>query len=78
MKKYHFSCGNSTHGPVGLAGSVIARGKTEAVLKLRRALGGLVGSCGELALRPRDGSLVYVNVYINPEMLSEADVEEND
>ncbi len=75
MKTYHFSCGDSTHGAVGLAGSVRARTKREALLSVRHALGNLVGSCGEVALHARGGSFIYVNVYITPENISETDMD---
>lgn len=74
MKTYHFSCGDSTHGPVGLAGSVPARTKREAVRKLRRALGELIGSFGEIKVPTQTGVLTYLNVYINPQNIRELDI----
>ncbi len=37
MKAYHFSCGNSTKGPIGLCAEVVADTQEEAASRLRKA-----------------------------------------
>jgi len=76
MRNYHFSCGNSTKGAVGLGGDVCAPTRSEALLELRRALGKLVGGCGEIRL-PANGSLRYVNIYLSPENIALTDLDED-
>ena len=75
VKSYHFSCGNSTNGAVGLAGSVRARSRTEALRRIRRALSEIVGPCNEIPIRLPGVPLVYVNVYVSSENIHIADVE---
>ncbi len=75
MRNYHFSCGDSTHGPVGLAGSVRARTKSEALLKVRRALSKAVGPYGEVAVPSRGASLNYLNVYLSPQNIRATDID---
>ena len=75
MREYHFNCGNSTRGAVGLCGIVRARNRTEALRTVRRVLGELAGQCGEIGLQPPDGSIAYVNVYVSPENVRPADIE---
>ncbi len=75
MRKYHLSCGNSTHGGVGLCGSVRARNPKEALLVLQRALASSVGQCSEVPIRVAGGSVEYLNVYISPENITLGDIE---
>lgn len=67
MNSYGFSSGNSTRGAIGLAGSVRARNKTQALQRVRRALAELTGPCGEISLRPAAGTTGYMNIYICPD-----------
>lgn len=75
MREYHFSCGNSTRGAVGLCGVVGARNRAGALRTVRRALRELAGQCGEIGLHPPDGSIAYVNVYVSPENVRPAEIE---
>lgn len=75
MKDFHFSCGNSTRGAVGLAGSVRARSKAEALRKLRHVLRQHIGPFGEVAIPlPRDFA-GYANLYITPENICKFDID---
>ncbi len=75
MKTYHFSCGDSTTGAVGLAGAIQARTKVDALRSLRRALSTAVGLCGEVRLPSADSSIEYVNIYLNPENVRASDID---
>jgi hypothetical protein len=75
MREYHFSCGNSTRGAVGLCGAVRARSRTEALRTVRRVLRQLAGPCGEVELQPPDGPVAYMNVYVSPENVRAAEIE---
>lgn len=75
MKSYHFSCGDSTQGPVGLCARVSAKTKTEAVKKLRRALERGTGVVGELPVQFKERDIEYINVYISPENIGLLDVD---
>lgn len=74
MKTYHFSCGNSTSGLLGLSAEVVADSEGEALSRLQAVLTDNLGPCGELTVRKGD-SLGYVNVYINPAYLRRADID---
>ncbi len=76
MKKYHFSCGNSTYGPIGLCAEVVADTKREAVSKLRTALARNLGPLGMLAIDCEHPSVEYANVYINPDYIDASEIEE--
>lgn len=75
MKDYHFSCGDSTWGSVGVAGSVRARGRAEALRKVRRALSEAAGPFGEIPVRSSLGSVGYVNIYVAPENIRVRDID---
>jgi hypothetical protein len=77
VKTYHFSCGNSTQGPVGLCARVTARTKTEALTKLRRALQNTIGAAGELPVRVVEPDVQYINVYVSPEHIGLVDLDDN-
>lgn len=68
-KTYHFCCGNSTKGVIGLCAVVVATTKRQAVRTLRRALLTRVGLCDELPVGSHDRDLEYINVYVRPENL---------
>ena len=75
MNTYHFSCGNSSEGPVGLCARVAANTKIEALMKLRRALESSTGALGQLTVPVTEPDIEYINVYISPEHIGLADVE---
>ncbi len=75
MKRYHFSCGNSTKGPIGLCAEVVAHTRKEAVAKLRKALAGSLGPLGMLRIPLEQPSVEYANVYVNPDYISVSEIE---
>jgi hypothetical protein len=64
MRMYHLSCGDSTRGPVGMCGAVLARNKRHALLLLRRALEDATGAFGEVPIRTAEPGVEYINVYV--------------
>ena len=66
-----FSFGNSTDGPIGMCVRVWAKTKAEAVAKLRACLP------EELPVKSHidSTSVEYANVYLNPEAITEADID---
>jgi len=64
MRRYHLSCGDSTRGPVGLCGTVLASNKRQALVAFRRALQNVTGAFGEVAVQTVDPGVEYINVYI--------------
>lgn len=78
-RSYHFSCGNSASGPVGLCGRITAHSREEALRILREAV------IDELdAVWNRNHQVEYINVYIEAsnitiddiDMIDDEDVEE--
>lgn len=65
-RRYHFSLGNSSYGPIGFCAQVCAKSHTEAVGKLKSALQKSTGALCEVSLRSVDESLEYLTVYFNP------------
>jgi hypothetical protein len=78
VKTYHFSCGNSTRGPIGLCAQVVAQTRREALRKLRSTLEKSLGSYSEISVRAGRRSFEYINVYISPENIRLAHVDEID
>ena len=76
MKTYHFSCGNSTQGAVGLCARVSSETSEEALLKLRHALEAIVGPFGEIPIQIGESGIEYVNIYISPDNIGVVDIEE--
>ena len=76
MKTYHFSCGNSTHGAVGLCARVTSETREDALLKLGRALEAVSGSCGEIPIQTDESGIAYISLYISPENIRVVDIEE--
>ena len=64
MRKYHLSCGDSSRGPVGLCGTVLAPNKRQALVVFRRALQNGTGAFGEVPVQTEDPGVEYINVYI--------------
>ncbi len=75
MKKYHFSCGNSTTGAVGLCAEVVAHTQEEAASRLRKALAEALGPLGMLRIPLEQPSVEYANVYVNPDFISVSEIE---
>lgn len=74
MKKYHFSLGDSSHGPVGFCATVPAVNKVEAVMRLKEAL----RMFNEQYILPTArGSMGvdYITVYFNADSLTTADID---
>ena len=76
MNKYHFSCGNSTTGVVGLCAQVAAATQEEAVSKLRNALESSLGSLGVVPIHPEQPFVEYINVYVSPDNIEASQLEE--
>jgi len=76
MNKYHFSCGNSTTGVVGLCAQVVAATQEEAVSKLRNALESSLGSLGVVPIHPEQPFVEYINVYVSPDNIEASQLEE--
>lgn len=74
LKEYHFSCGDSSNGPVGFCAVVRAYTKVEALKKLREAMP------EEEELKTYDGSddVVYFNVYFNEAKVTVKDIDQVD
>lgn len=70
---YHFSVGNSTHGHIGLCARVTAETEGDALKKL---LEGLPDSF--LIPVDRRNGVEYIEVYLNTERFSIADIDESD
>lgn len=69
-RQYHFSCGNSTTGPIGLCGTVRARSRDEAVQIFRNHV------FVELDADIGDSSAVdYMRVYIDPSNITINDID---
>ena len=64
MRRYHLSCGDSTRGPVGMCGAVLARNKKQALVLFRRALEDATGAFGEVPVQPVQPRVEYINVYV--------------
>ena len=78
MPSYHFDCGNSTKGPIGLCAAVTADTKAEALTQLQTFLawvGEEVGLAKTSAVKAAPG-LEYCNVYIEGDNITVADIDE--
>jgi hypothetical protein len=78
MKNYHFSCGNSTIGSIGLCAEVVAETRKEAIEKLRIALQDSLGPSEGFPVLVEEASIRYINVYVNPDALGACEVEERE
>jgi hypothetical protein len=78
-RSYHFSCGNSSTGSVGLCGRVLARSRDEALEILQEAVTDELDAVWE-----NSRQVEYIRVYIDPsnitindiDMIDDEDVEE--
>ncbi len=75
IKTYHFSCGNSTKGPIGFCAEVVADTQEKAVSRLRRALVDALGPLEMVRIRLEQPWIGYVNVYINPDYIGVSEIE---
>jgi hypothetical protein len=75
MRSYHFSCGDSAQGPVGLCARVSANSKEGALRKLRRALSDHSGGAGEVKIVVASLDIEYVEFYVSPSNISLADID---
>ena len=71
VKSYHFCLGNSTEGPVGCCARVNATSEEEAVELLMAKLPDSVMVQGY-------GGSEYIEVYLNNEAITKADIDEVD
>jgi len=59
LKSYHFDCGNSTNGPVGMCARVRATSKKEAVTILNEA----IAECEESQPYAHEDAIEYIHFY---------------
>ena len=78
MKAYHFDCGNSNQGPLGLCAEVLAETREQAVLKLRTALEDRLGPLGVLRVHSGGSPTEYINVYVNPDYIGAWEIDEEE
>jgi hypothetical protein len=79
-KSYLMDLGNSNAGPIGMVLRVNATSKSEAIDIARKALDLAAGDCGQIAVPVPDefvGVVDYVNIYVNPANISDADVDDD-
>jgi hypothetical protein len=77
---YHFSCGNSSDGPIGFCARVKTTSKKEALEILKRVLP------DEIKIRPNyqggeqgkkdDAAIEYIEAYISPDNIKIDDIDE--
>jgi hypothetical protein len=78
-KSYLIDLGNSNAGPIGMVLRVNATSKSEAIGIARKTLDLAAGDCGQIAVPVPDefvGVVDYVNIYVNPANITEADVDD--
>lgn len=71
MPEYHFSCGNSTDGPIGFCAVVKADTKEQALEKLRAALPQTIEEVTD-----EEHGVEYCSIYINPNAVTVQDIDE--
>jgi hypothetical protein len=79
-KSYLIDLGNSNAGPIGMVLRVNATSKREAIDIARKILDLAAGDCGQIAVPVPDefvGVVDYVNIYVNPANISDADVDDD-
>ena len=79
--QYLIDLGNSGHGPIGMVLRVNAASKADAVEVARQTLRLVSGDLGDVALRvPTEvkDAVEYVNVYLNPSVITEKDVVDDE
>lgn len=73
LKSYHFSLGNSTHGPIGFCARIEATSKRRAVKRLRQLLFENGDKCHLFS-----DSKEYVSFYFNRWAITADDIDEVD
>lgn len=71
-RRFHFSLGNSSDGPVGFCAAVHATSKKEAVEKLRKAL----PDCQKVGPFSDVDGIEYIEIYFNELEVTEMDIDE--
>lgn len=74
---YHFNIGNSTSGHLGMCARVTADTRKQAVAILRDFL----QACTDVDVKrntDRNDAVEYCNVYINPDAVSLADINDDE
>ena len=73
-RRYHFSLGNSSKGPIGYCAAVIARSEREAIEKLQKQLPEelKVDPCG----LEYDPDIEYIRAYFNDKAIRVKDIDE--
>jgi len=77
VRSYHFSCGDSAQGPLGLCARVAANSKQDALRKLRRALSDSTGAAGEINVAVASRKIEYIEFYVSPHNIRLADIDED-
>jgi hypothetical protein len=82
LYSYHFSCGNSTDGPIGFCARVKAKSKEEALEILRRVLPEEVkirtaGAWDEQGKKDA-AAIEYIEAYISPDNIKIDDIDEHE
>lgn len=82
LRSYHFSCGNSSVGPIGFCARIRAKTKKEALEILKRVLP------DEMKIRPiyqggeqgkkDDAAIEYIEAYISPDNIKIDDIDEHE
>jgi hypothetical protein len=77
---YHFSCGNSTVGPIGFCARVDATSKREALQILQSCMPQAIPIERELEFENDEDAarLEYFEVYLNPEAITIKNIDEVD
>ena len=72
MPSYHFDCGNSSDGPIGFCGRVVAESPHEALRILQEELP------ESLSVDVDDDRIEYLNVYFGSENVTVTDIDTED
>jgi len=72
MRRYRFSLGNSSRGPVGYCAAILAETEEEAVAKLKAA----IPLSGSVTPYGPGGGVEYIEVYFNESAITADHIEE--
>jgi len=72
-KRYHFSLGNSSKGPIGFCGDVDAFSEKDALRKFRKAIPEEVSVRID---RETSRDVGYIQIYLNPDNMTIKDIDE--
>ena len=81
MGRFLIDVGDSNQGPIGMVVRLEASSTSEAIQIMRDALKLAAGHLGQVSLSvpcPFRESIDYVNIYVNPDAITEADVFDED